>query len=162
MKHHDDLVSLEVLLSDLGKYSEGLPEHVQSSIHDVETFLDTIQSKDACPVCGKHKLSVSENLNISDVVYYQCLNCGFEFFTDEDERRFSEKAVSKEAVSKKAVSLRKDSFWNDADRVVVMIAGGGAVGGAIAQLPGAVIGAFSAAIYSGYLFWTKKSPARNL
>lgn len=158
MKYRSDPVNvnLERLLNDLGKYSEDSPEHVQSSIYEVKTFFNAIKSRAACPACGEHKVSVSSHLKMEAVRHYHCLNCGFEFFEDEDELNFSEKAVSE-----KTVSSRRDSFWNEADRVVVMIAGGGAVGGAIAQLPGAVIGALSAAIYSGYLFFTKKSPAQN-
>ncbi|MGB3297836.1 MAG: hypothetical protein WBA76_06170 [Phormidesmis sp.] len=42
---------------------------------------------------------------------------------------------------------QKSSFWDQADRIFIMVIGGIAIGGAIATLPGAIIGGVSAAIY---------------
>ncbi len=46
---------------------------------------------------------------------------------------------------------QQSQFWDKADRMAVMIAGGVALGSAIAQLPGAVIGGMIAAGYAWYI-----------
>ena len=62
---------------------------------------------------------------------------------------------------------RKDSsddsaaFWDKSDRLVVMIAGGAALGSAIAQLPGAVVGAMLAAGYGWYINFGKTKSVGN-
>ena len=48
------------------------------------------------------------------------------------------------------------NFWNKADRIVVMVAGGAAVGGAIGLAPGAIAGATVAAICGWYMGFEKK------
>lgn len=64
------------------------------------SVLDTIKSKRVCTVCQEngrdgHKLSTHENLKMDEFVHYQCLSCGFEFFENEDEQKFSEKKAKK-------------------------------------------------------------------
>lgn len=51
-------------------------------------------------------------------------------------------------------------FWHKADRLAVMIAGGAALGSAIAQLPGAIVGGFLAAGYGWYIN-TQTQSGRN-
>lgn len=46
---------------------------------------------------------------------------------------------------------QQSQFWDKADRMAVMIAGGVALGSAIAQLPGAVVGGMIAAGYAWYI-----------
>jgi hypothetical protein len=52
-------------------------------------------------------------------------------------------------------------FWDKTDRLVVIIAGGAALGSAIAQLPGAIAGAVLAAGYGGYITFAKTRSGRN-
>ncbi|MEL7351069.1 MAG: hypothetical protein AAF171_24915 [Cyanobacteria bacterium P01_A01_bin.116] len=64
------------------------------------SVLDTIKSKRVCTVCQEngrdgHKLSTHENLKMDEFIHYQCLSCGFEFFENEDEQKFSEKKAKK-------------------------------------------------------------------
>jgi hypothetical protein len=54
------------------------------------------------------------------------------------------------------------NFWGKADRIVVMMAGGAALGGAIGLIPGALIGATLAASYGWYISFAKPHPAQNL
>ena len=52
-------------------------------------------------------------------------------------------------------------FWDKTDRIAVMTAGGAALGGAIAQLPGAIIGGFIAAGYGWYIGFGQSKTSRN-
>jgi ABC-type glucose/galactose transport system permease subunit len=52
-------------------------------------------------------------------------------------------------------------FWDKADRIAVVIAGGAALGGAIAQIPGAIVGAGLAAAYGWYISFAKTKSVRN-
>ena len=47
------------------------------------------------------------------------------------------------------------------DRLVVIIAGGAALGSAIAQLPGAIVGAILAAGYGWYISFGKTQSVKN-
>jgi hypothetical protein len=54
-----------------------------------------------------------------------------------------------------------DQFWDKTDRIAVMTAGGAALGGAIAQLPGAVIGGLIAAGYGWYIGFGQAKTSRD-
>jgi hypothetical protein len=54
-----------------------------------------------------------------------------------------------------------DRFWDKTDRIAVMTAGGAALGGAIAQLPGAIIGGIVAAGYGWYIGFGQAKPSRD-
>jgi serine/threonine protein kinase, bacterial len=53
--------------------------------------------------------------------------------------------------SAKETRIRQSQFWDKADRTAVMIAGGIALGSAIFQVPGAIIGGMLAAGYAWYI-----------
>ncbi len=55
--------------------------------------------------------------------------------------------------------INKSKFWDKTDQIAVMTAGGIALGGAIAQLPGAVIGGIVAAGYGYYVNFVKPKSA---
>jgi hypothetical protein len=48
-----------------------------------------------------------------------------------------------------------ERFWDKADRIVVMTAGGAALGSAIGQIPRALVGAIFAALYGWYIGFAK-------
>jgi hypothetical protein len=52
-------------------------------------------------------------------------------------------------------------FWDKTDRIVVMTGGGMAIGGAIAQLPGAIIGGILAAGYGWYIGFGQAKQSHN-
>jgi uncharacterized protein YdiU (UPF0061 family) len=53
-------------------------------------------------------------------------------------------------------------FWDKTDRIVMMTIGGASIGGAIAQIPGALAGATVAAVYGWYIGFAKtKSEPTN-
>jgi hypothetical protein len=52
-------------------------------------------------------------------------------------------------------SIDKSDFWDKADRIAVMTAGGAALGGAIAMVPGAVALGLFAGAYGYYIGFVK-------
>ena len=56
----------------------------------------------------------------------------------------------------------KSKPWDKAESVVVVAIGGAALGGAIAQLPGAIIGLIIAAIFGWYVTFYKKGSTSRL
>lgn len=49
------------------------------------------------------------------------------------------------------------AFWDKSDRIAIMIAGGAAIGSAILQIPGLIIGALSGAAYGFYISFYPKN-----
>jgi hypothetical protein len=70
-------------------------------------------------------------------------------------------AAAKQVAQPRSTQPAPTSFWDKADRVAVVIAGGAALGGAIAQIPGAIVGAALAAGYGWYISVAKSKPVRN-
>ncbi|NJM77291.1 MAG: hypothetical protein HC852_17795 [Acaryochloridaceae cyanobacterium RU_4_10] len=52
-------------------------------------------------------------------------------------------------------------FWDKADRIAVMTAGGAALGGSIGYIPGALVGATFAALYGWYISFAKTKPTQT-
>ena len=61
-----------------------------------------------------------------------------------------------------AASTAKTDPWAKSDRIAVMVAGGAFLGGAIAQIPGAVIGSLLAGLYGLYVGFGKTRQPKNL
>ena len=68
-------------------------------------------------------------------------------------------STAKQVLQAQQPKSKQGEFWDRADRTVVIIAGGGAIGGAIAQIPGAIIGALVAAAYAWYINASDKKSA---
>jgi len=64
-------------------------------------------------------------------------------------------------LSRQQIQTTTTSFWDQADRVVVVIAGGAALGCAIAQIPGALVGTALAAAYGWYISSAQVKSVRN-
>ncbi|MEO1446188.1 MAG: hypothetical protein AAFV46_08120 [Cyanobacteria bacterium J06635_11] len=69
------------------------------------SVLDSIKLKKACTNCGGHRLSTHNNLKIDDAMYYQCLDCGFEFFEDEAEQEFSKQKAKKNKEGNQSLTI---------------------------------------------------------
>jgi Zn ribbon nucleic-acid-binding protein len=67
------------------------------------TLLETTKSKRACPSCKENKLVTNDAEKFDEVVYNHCLNCGYEFPENEQQRKFRD---SKEKAEKGETS------WN--------------------------------------------------
>ena len=64
-------------------------------------------------------------------------------------------------LTRQHLSNNSAKFWDKSDRLVVIIAGGAALGSAIAQLPGAIVGAILAAGYGWYISFGKTQSVKN-
>jgi predicted RNA-binding Zn-ribbon protein involved in translation (DUF1610 family) len=53
-------------------------------------LLHEAKSKKACPCCGENKLFTNASEGIDENRDYCCLNCGYQFFENEEQRAFNE------------------------------------------------------------------------
>ncbi len=67
------------------------------------TVLEEIKSKRACPACQQKKLITNDSEKFDDVIFNHCLNCGYEFSENEQQRKFHDGQDKKE---------RDESPWN--------------------------------------------------
>jgi hypothetical protein len=70
-------------------------------------------------------------------------------------------AAAKQLVNNINLPQTPAQFWDKTDRIVVMTGGGMAIGGAIAQLPGAIIGGILAAGYGWYIGFGQTKQSHN-
>lgn len=66
-------------------------------------------------------------------------------------------ATAKQVLRTQPSTTTEKKSWENADRIAIMITGGASIGAAIAQLPGAIIGGLSAAVYGWYISFSTKS-----
>lgn len=158
MRVSDDLVNLErlVKLANLTRLSSQqivLPQHIQESAAEVESFLEQqLSCPEVCPNCGEKTLYSSESSLHNPIKQFACLRCGYSF-----EERQSQKPHRKKQHSHGLERNEKaSSFWDRADRTVVIIAGGAAIGAAVAQIPGSIAGAILAVMYGTYISYTER------
>ena len=52
------------------------------------------KSKQACPSCQEHLLITNDNSKTDDLMYHHCVNCGYEFFDTERDRKSRERESS--------------------------------------------------------------------
>ena len=71
-------------------------------------------------------------------------------------------ATAKQVLQAQRSKPTKSKFWDRTESVVVVAIGGAALGGAIAQLPGALIGLFLATLFGWYVSFYKKGSTSNL
>lgn len=72
------------------------------------TLLEETKSKRACPSCGQKKLITNDAEKFDEIVYHHCLNCGYEFSENEQQRKYhdsKEKAEKGEASWNKGIAL---------------------------------------------------------
>lgn len=70
-------------------------------------------------------------------------------------------ATAKQVSQAQQAQAQPTHFWDKTDRMAVMIAGGVALGTAIAQVPGAIVGGMIGASYGWYIGFGKKKSAQN-
>ncbi|MGB3293777.1 MAG: hypothetical protein WBB01_12385 [Phormidesmis sp.] len=49
------------------------------------------KSKHACPSCQEHLLTTNDNFKTDDLMHHHCVNCGYDFFDTERERKHRER-----------------------------------------------------------------------
>lgn len=69
----------------------------------LDTTVEEHKSKTACPRCDQKKLITNDSEKSDEVMYNHCLNCGFEFSENEQQREYRKDQDRKG---------REDSPWN--------------------------------------------------
>lgn len=67
------------------------------------TTLQGLYSKKSCPICEEHKLTTNSTAKVDAIMRYRCLNCGNEFFEDEDDRRNSNRGASRKTAQESSL-----------------------------------------------------------
>ena len=69
----------------------------------LDTTVEEHKSKTACPRCDQKKLITNDSEKFDEVMYNHCLNCGFEFSENEQQREYRKDQGKND---------RDDSPWN--------------------------------------------------
>jgi hypothetical protein len=170
------IINLEALLYALSQQTEPLPESLQQKLREIGQELGQNESeaprklrqliteypplesayKQALQTWDKEYTSQQRAKNIS-IVFPN---------TQDDLEQLIDTVISSldwvttvQQLTRSPKNYAK--FWDKSDRLVVMIAGGAALGSAIAQLPGAIVGAILAAGYGCYINFRQTKSVRN-
>ena len=176
-----NIINLEALLYALAQQSEPLPEWLQRSFAkigqavqldpteaDATELRQIIKSYDPLEIAYQKGLVESDRRYVSQE---RTKSLGSTFPTTARlEDLFSNRVLCSSDWTISAKQLTKDlnsqenpsQFWDKADRIAVMTAGGAALGGAVAQIPGAIIGGLIAAGYGWYIGFGQAKPSRDL
>lgn len=57
-----------------------------------DNLIERIKSKHACDCCKNHTLVTNNSLDRDDVIFYQCMNCGYQFFLTREQLQLREKS----------------------------------------------------------------------
>lgn len=49
------------------------------------------RSKQSCPSCQEHFLTTNDSFKTDDLMHHHCVNCGYDFFDTEQERKLRER-----------------------------------------------------------------------
>ena len=69
----------------------------------LDTTVEEHKSKTACPRCNQKKLVTNDSEKSDEVMFNHCLNCGFEFSENGQQREYRKDQDKKD---------RDDSPWN--------------------------------------------------
>ena len=159
------IIDLEALLIALAQQTEPLPEYLQRSLKEIERLLKEEQPqaatqlrqlvKDYPPLEKAYKKAIEEldaayanqeRAKSLSVTFPDGLDFGSLFINDvipsQDWVKTAQKLIRSPLDQEGADSPR---FWDKADRLMVVTVGGAALGGSIAGIYGAIIGAVLAA-----------------
>jgi hypothetical protein len=170
------VIDLEALLYALEQQTEPLPEALQRCLKITGTFLQKDRLETARqfrqliasypPLENAYKKALVEG-NTGDSAQERAKNLNIEF-----EELFiqvviptSDWVTTTQQLTRELASHPTEStplrFWDQADRWIVITAGGAALGSAIVGVPGAIFGALLAAGYGGYITLARTRSIQN-
>lgn len=177
-----DTIDLEALLYALAQQSSSLPAELQTSLTAIGRSLETNPSEELTLELRK----LIENHKPLELAYQNKLVAIDRAYSSQERTKstnsFSTATLGIDNLFIKGILLSNDwvesakqlphdlnsssqktsdRFWDKTDRIAVMAAGGVALGGAIAQLPGAIIGGLIAAGYGWYIGFGLAKSSRN-
>lgn len=172
------VIDLEALLYALTQQTESLPESLQRSLIKVSQDL----REDRPEAAGKLRKLIAEFPPL-EKAYQKALAEWDKGYASQSRAKSlsavfpstvgldslfvytvtptSDWIATAKKLTRQHSSDNNSTFWDKSDRLVVMIAGGAALGTAIAQLPGALVGAILAAGYGWYISFGKTKSIEN-
>jgi hypothetical protein len=172
------LINSEALLNALAQQTKPLPEPLQHSLQEAGQALQNDQPeaayqlreliKQAPPLEEAYQNALeqwdeqyaSQQRAKSFGVAFQNPSVLDSFFLN-DVAPSEDWVTSARKIAQNAIEPTSSDFWDKTDRIAVMTAGGAAFGGAVAQIPGALVGATLAALYGWYISFAKTKPTQN-
>jgi hypothetical protein len=177
-----DTIDLEALLYALAQQPDSLPPALQASLTKIGRDLETNPSEEKA-IELRELIKSDESLELA----YQNGLVAIDRAYNAKERTKGLNSISLTGaaldnlfskcilVSSDWVSVAKQlprdlnahpqsnptQFWDKTDRIAVMTVGGAALGGAVAQLPGAIIGGLFAAGYGWYIGFGQTKTSRD-
>ena len=173
------LINSEALLNALAQQTKPLPESLQHSLQEAGQALQNDQPeaayqlreliKQAPPLEDAYQNSLeqwdeqyaSQQRAKSFSAAFQNPSVLDSFFLHDVAPSEDWVTSARKIVQHNTVETTSSDFWDKADRIAVMTAGGAAFGGTIAQIPGALVGATLAALYGWYISFAKTKPTQH-
>ena len=173
------LINSEALLNALAQQTKPLPEPLQHSLQEAGQALQNDQPdaahqlreliKQAPPLEKAYQNALEQwDEQYASQQRAKSFSAAFQNPSVLDSFFLHDVAPSEDWVTSaqkiaqhSTVETTSSNFWDKADRIAVMTAGGAAFGGAIGQIPGALIGATLAALYGCYISFAKAQPTQH-
>jgi hypothetical protein len=173
------LINSEALLNALAQQTKPLPEPLQHSLQEAGQALQHDQPeaayqlreliKQAPPLEEAYQNALeqwderyaSQQRAKSFTEAFQNPSVLDSFFLNDVAPSEDWVTSARKIAQNKTVEAPASNFWDKADRIAVMTAGGAALGSAIGQIPGAFIGAAFAAGYGWYISFAKAKSAQK-
>ncbi len=174
----NDAIDLKALLYALTQQREPLPEPLQHALQKAgralqqnqreaaDQMLDCVRSytpldtayREALQELDREYASQQRTKNLSAIAN----SAGIDWFFINDIIPADDWVlIAKQSLQAQQSKPAQGEFWDHADRIAVMIAGGTAIGGSVAYIPGAIIGALIGAGFGGYISFSKRRPSRS-
>jgi hypothetical protein len=184
MSFSNQIIDFEALLYALAQQAESLPESIQHPLTEVGQHLHRDQLDSTFQLQVRELIQKSPSLeaayqkallewdaNYTSQERTKSLNATFHQTSELGNLFLNRVALSKDWVvftkdlaHKQNATQTPSQFWDKTDRIAVMTAGGIALGSAIAQLPGAVIGGLLGAgsgWYMGFVTTTDRKSSKT-
>ena len=179
---NSDIINLEALLYALAQQPDSLPPELQTSLTEIGEILETNPSEEKATELRQlirrytplEKAYLDGLIAIDRAYSSQERTKGINSISTPTlgiENLFIKGIFGSDDWVGSAKQLPRDlnsssqdtsaQFWDKADRIAVMTAGGAALGGAVAQIPGAIIGGLIAAGYGWYIGFGQAKPSRD-
>ncbi|MGB3293277.1 MAG: hypothetical protein WBB01_09850 [Phormidesmis sp.] len=176
----NDAIDIKALLYALTQQREPLPEPLQQALQKAGRSLQQNQQEGArqlyervksyLPLYTAYRAALEEfDREYTSRERAKSLGATFAnstgadwFFINDVVPAADWVSTAKQILQTQPSNPTKNKGWANADRIAIMITGGASIGAAIAQLPGAIIGGLSAAVYGWYISFSDTKSSQTL